>query len=150
MLWIIKNQTPPRQKSENSNSSPKTFLPRHFEKWLPPDRTLWKILISLQIWGERTLRGVIKYIKFHKNFNESIQRYGQKTSKLPPQWVLSPICDPPREFLYPFFAQTSCKESEKTSEQSPRCTKTDRRTDRQNNRQGGLHRTNQEFKIRKN
>ena len=36
---------PPRQKSENSNSFPKPFLPRHFEKWLPtPDRTLWKIL----------------------------------------------------------------------------------------------------------
>ena len=35
--WFkIKNQTPPRQKSENSNSSPKPFLPRHFEKWHPP------------------------------------------------------------------------------------------------------------------
>ena len=35
-LWIITNQTPPRQRSENSNSSPKPFLPGHFEKWLPP------------------------------------------------------------------------------------------------------------------
>ena len=32
-LQIVKNQTsPPRPKSENSNSSPKPFLPRHFEK----------------------------------------------------------------------------------------------------------------------
>ena len=49
-----KSDFPPRQKSENSNSSPKPFLPRHFEKWLPPpDITLWKIPISPQNFGEK-------------------------------------------------------------------------------------------------
>ena len=46
-----------------------------------------------------------------------MQRYGQKTSKIPPKWGFFPIRDPPRFFfknralslLYPHGALTSCK-----------------------------------------
>ena len=66
-----------------------------------------------------------------------MQRYGQKTSKIPPKWGFSPICDPPRFFfknralslLYPYGALTSCKKLEKTNERSLRYLKTDQRTD---------------------
>ena len=55
-----------------------------------------------------------------------MQRYGQKTSKMPQKWGVSPICDPPRFFfkngalslLYPYGALTSCKKLEKTNELS--------------------------------
>ena len=75
-----------------------------------------------------------------------MQRYGQKTSKIPQKWGFSPICDPPRFFLknralsllyhycaltsykkikkknkshlYPYSALTSCKKLKKTNEQS--------------------------------
>ena len=65
-----------------------------------------------------------------------MQRYGQKTSKMPPKWGFPPICDPPRFFfksralslLYPYGALTSCKKLEKTNEQSLRYLKTDGRT----------------------
>ena len=71
-----------------------------------------------------------------------MQRYGQKTSKIPPKWGFSPICDPPRFFfknqalslLYPYGALTSCKKLEKTNERSLRYSKT-------NHRQGRLLRT---------
>ena len=66
-----------------------------------------------------------------------MQRYGQKTSKMPQKWGFSPICDPPRFFfknralslLYPYGALTSCKKLEKTNEQSLRYLKTDGWTD---------------------
>ena len=65
-----------------------------------------------------------------------MQRYGQKTSKMPQKWGFSPICDPPRFFknralslLYPYGALTSCKKLEKTNEQSLRYLKTDGQTD---------------------
>ena len=63
-----------------------------------------------------------------------MQRYGQKTSKMPQKWVFFPICDPPRFFfknwalslLYPYGALTSCKKLENTNEGSLRYLKTDR------------------------
>ena len=72
-----------------------------------------------------------------------MQRYGQKTSKIPPKWVFSPICDPQRSFfknwalslLYPYGALTSYKKFEKNNERSPRYLKTDQRT---NGRTNGL------------
>ena len=45
---------PLRQKSENSNSSQKPFLPRHFENWLPPDRSLWRSWFLPKILGRTT------------------------------------------------------------------------------------------------
>ena len=65
-----------------------------------------------------------------------MQRYGQKTSKIPPKCGFSPICDPPRFFftnqalslLYPYGALTSYKNLEKTNERSLRYLKTDGRT----------------------
>ena len=77
-----------------------------------------------------------------ETFNDWMQRYGQKTSKIPQNWGFSPICDPPRFFfknralslLYPYGALTSCKKLEKTNEQFPRYLKTDRRTDQQTKR----------------
>ena len=46
-----------------------------------------------------------------------MQGYGQKTSKIPQKWGLSPICEPQRFFfknralslLYPYGALISCK-----------------------------------------
>ena len=79
MLWIIKNQTPlpPRMKSENSNSSPKPLLPRHFEYWLPPppDITLWKILIfPKNVWEKWHYEGA-------NDFNQ-VKPKGFQTSKI--------------------------------------------------------------------
>ena len=62
-----------------------------------------------------------------------MQRYGQKTSKMPPKWKFSPICDPSKFFftnralslLYPYGALTSCKKLEKSLERSLRYLKTD-------------------------
>ena len=53
-----------------------------------------------------------------------MQRYRQKTSKMPPKWGFSPICDPPRYFfknralslLGPYSALTSCKKAKKSLE----------------------------------
>ena len=44
MFLIVKNQNflPLKQKSENPNSSLKPLLPRHFEKWLPPQTEPFK------------------------------------------------------------------------------------------------------------
>ena len=78
-----------------------------------------------------------------------MQRYGQKTSKIPQKWGFSPICDPPRFFfknralslLYPYGALTSCKKLEKTNEQSLRYLKTDGHTDGRTDGQGRLLRT---------
>ena len=69
-----------------------------------------------------------------------MQRYGQKTSNIPPKWGFCPICDPPRFFfknrapslLYPYGALTSCKKLEKTNERSPKIFK-DRLTDQRTN-----------------
>ena len=59
MLWTIKNlptSLPTRQKSENSNSSPKPFLSRLFEKRLPPRQNpLENPDFSQIFWGEMTL-----------------------------------------------------------------------------------------------
>ena len=59
MLWTIKNlptSLPTRQKSENSNSSPKPFLSRLFEKRLPPRQNpLENPDFSLKFLGEMTL-----------------------------------------------------------------------------------------------
>ena len=68
-----------------------------------------------------------------------MQRYGQKTSKIPQKWGFSPICDPSRFFfknwalslLHPSGTLTSCKKLEKTNERSPKHFKTDYRTDGQ-------------------
>ena len=61
-----------------------------------------------------------------------MQRYGQKTSKMPPKGGF-PNLQPPRIFfknsalslLYPYGALTSCKELEKTNERSLRYLKMD-------------------------
>ena len=60
-----------------------------------------------------------------------MDRYGQKTSKIPQKWGFSPICDPPRflSLLYSYGALTSCKGLEKNNGQSLRYLKTDGRTD---------------------
>ena len=54
-----------------------------------------------------------------EHFNDWMQRYGQKTSKIPQNGV-SPICDPQIFFknwalplLYPYGILTSCKKLEK-------------------------------------
>ena len=57
-----------------------------------------------------------------------MQRYGQKTSKIPQKWGFSPISDPPIIFfknralslLYPYGALISCKKLEKNNEESLR------------------------------
>ena len=67
-----------------------------------------------------------------------MQRYGQKTSKIPQKWGFPPIFDPPRFFfksppfknlplslLYPYGALTSCKILEKGNERSLRHLKID-------------------------
>ena len=36
---VIQGQFPPQAKSKIFNSSPKRFLPQHFQKWLPPTLT---------------------------------------------------------------------------------------------------------------
>ena len=77
------------------------------------------------------------------------QKYGQKTSKMPPKWGFSPICDPSRFFfknwtqslLYTYGALTSCKKLDKTNELSLRYLKTDTHTDRRTHGQGRLLRT---------
>ena len=78
-----------------------------------------------------------------------MQRYGQKTSKMPQKWGFSPICDPPRFFfknralslLYPYGVLTSCKKLEKTNERSLRYLKTETRTDTWTHGHGRLLRT---------
>ena len=62
-----------------------------------------------------------------------MQRYGQKTSKMPPK-CFSPICDPQYFFqksgsvtLYPYGAVSSCKKLEKTDELALRYLKADYR-----------------------
>ena len=68
-----------------------------------------------------------------QTYNYWMQRYGQKTSKMPPKWGFSPICDAIGFFfknralsiLYPYSALTSCKKLEKTIERSLRYLKTD-------------------------
>ena len=69
----------------------------------------------------------------YHDFNDWMQRYGQKTSKMPKKWGVPPICDP-QDFLfknqalsllYPYGALTSCKKLEKTNERSLRYSKTD-------------------------
>ena len=79
-----------------------------------------------------------------------MHRYGQKTSKIPPNWVFSPICDPPRFFfknralslLYPYGALTTCKKLEKINGRSLRYSKTDGKTHgRTTDGQKWLHRT---------
>ena len=69
-----------------------------------------------------------------------MKKYGQKISKIPPKWGFSAMCGPPRFFfknralslLYPYGALTSCKNLEKTNEQSLRYLKTDTHTDKGN------------------
>ena len=69
-------------------------------------------------------------------FNDWMQRYRQKTSKMPPKQGFSPTCDPPRFFfknralslLYRYGAITSCKKLEKSNELSLRYLRTDGRT----------------------
>ena len=70
-----------------------------------------------------------------RKFNDWMQRYGQKTSKMPQTGASSPICDPKilfqnqaLSFLYPCGALTSCKKLEKTNERSLRYLKTDIQT----------------------
>ena len=63
-----KSDFPPRPKSANSNSSTKSFLPRHFKKWLPSpisprQNPLENPNFSPKFWGEMTLwllKGVAK------------------------------------------------------------------------------------------
>ena len=84
-----------------------------------------------------------------ENFNDWMQRYGQKTSNLPPKMGFSPICDTLRFFfknralslLNPYGALTSCKKLEKTNERSLRYLKTDTQTDGPTHGQGRLLRT---------
>ena len=71
-----------------------------------------------------------------------MQRYGQKTSKIPSKWEFSPICDPLRFFfrvslLYPFGDVTSCKKLEKKQWVVSKIFK-DRLTDWLTDRQGRL------------
>ena len=77
---------------------------------------------------------LITYMEFQKNCNDRMQRYKQKILKMPPTWVLSPICDPKRFFfknralslLYPYGApHLHAKELEKTNERSLRYLKMD-------------------------
>ena len=84
-----------------------------------------------------------------ENFNDWMQRYGQKTSKMPQKWGFSPICDSPRFFfknralslLCTYGALNSCKKLDKTNEQSLRHLKTDTHTHGRTHGQGGLLRT---------
>ena len=56
-----------------------------------------------------------------ETFNNCMQRYGQKPSKMPPKWVFSPFVTSPEFFfknqalplLYPYGALTSCKKLKK-------------------------------------
>ena len=94
---------------------------------------------------------IVYVYEISETFNDWMQRYGQKTSKIPPKWGFSPICDPPRFFfknqalslLYPYGALTSCKKLEKTNERSLRYLKTDhgRTNGRTDHGQGQLLRT---------
>ena len=78
-----------------------------------------------------------------------MQRYGQKSSKIPRKWSFSQICDPPKIFfknralslLYPYGALTSCKKLEKTNQRSLRYLKTDTHTDGRTHWHGRLLRT---------
>ena len=61
-----------------------------------------------------------------------MQRYGQKTSKIPPKWWFSPFVNPKFIFknralslLHPYDALTSCKKLDKTNGQSLRYSKMD-------------------------
>ena len=46
-----KSDFPPGRNLKIQSPLPKPFLPKNFEKSLPPDRTLWKILICPQnVW----------------------------------------------------------------------------------------------------
>ena len=73
-----------------------------------------------------------------------MQRYGQKTSKIPLKWVFSPICDVPRfliknqalSLLYPYGALTSCKKLKKIDKKLFQASlKTNRPAERQIDRQ---------------
>ena len=73
-----------------------------------------------------------------------MQRYGQKTSKMPQKWGTPTFVTPKIFFknralslLYPYGSLTSCKKLEKTNEQSLSYLKTDTHT----NGQGRLLRT---------
>ena len=69
-------------------------------------------------------------------WNDWMQRYGQKTSKMPKKWGVSPICDP-QDFVpksgsvtfVPLWCPNFMQKTKKTNEPSLRYLKTDWRTD---------------------
>ena len=64
-----------------------------------------------------------------ETLNDWMQRYGQKTSKMPPKWGFSPIFkNLTLSLLYNYGTLTACK---RTNEWSLRYLKTDQQTDQQ-------------------